>query len=175
MEFELFFTKFPKIAAAQTRGIRILDDQQALPEGEYGFFNAFCNDRKCDCRRAMIHVYRSDQHRNNFRIAVLSYGWEPKSFYLKWSPGMLKEELACFKGPAIEPFQPQSQYAGAALDIFEEMLKDTKFANRFITEYVLFKWKSGMKLPKDLLPRLRLLDACPCGSGQKLKFCCGVK
>lgn len=175
MQFEPFFTKFPKIAAIQTRAIRMLDDKQVLPEGEYGFITAYCNDKKCDCRRAMIHVYRSDQHADSYPIAVLSYGWEPKSFYLKWSPGMPKEELEWFKGPAVEPFQPQSQYAGATLYIFKEMLKDANYAKRFIRQYVLFKWKSGMKLPKDLLPWLRLLDDCPCGSGEKLKFCCAAK
>jgi hypothetical protein len=175
MYFGFFYAEFPKIAAAQTRIITILDDKHELPKGEYGFLVSYCNDKKCDCRRAMISVVRPEQKPGEQPLATLSYGWEPRAFYLKWSPSMKKEELDWFRGPAVEPFQPQSQYSEELLFQFRILLQDPVYARRFVRHYALFKWKKGMKLHKDLLPWLGLMNDCPCGSGEKLKFCCAGK
>ena len=175
MYFQQFFSQFPEIAKATVRRLLVLGEGMDLPEGDYDFINSYCNDYKCDCRRVMVQVFHKNINEEWMQVATLSYGWEPDSFYYKWSKAMDANQLKWFKGPEIEPFQPQSKYAAITLSYFKEMLKDPEYANRFIREYALFKWKLGMKLPKDLIPRLKMMEPCPCKSEKLLKFCCALK
>ncbi len=173
MHYKPFYAEFPNIAAVQTRTVTVPAGEQVLPMGQYGFLPSYCVDKKCDCRRAMINVHRPDMDSQAPPLAILSYGWEPRSFYRKWSPEMPEEMLNWFKGPAVEPMQSQGPYAEELLQLFKTLLEDKEYARRYIRHYVLFKWKIGMKLPKDLQPWLGLFHDCPCGSGEKFKFCCG--
>jgi len=175
MFFAPFFIEFPDIAMNQIRVVTVFDHKNDLPVGEYGFINAYCTDETCDCRRVMINVVAHQQKPNDPPLAVLSYGWEPESFYRKWSPYMPDDELAWFKGPALDPFQPQSQYAEALLLNFKMMLQDNDYRTRLIRHYALFKQKTGMKLPKELKVWVDPMQVCGCGSGLKLRFCCGAK
>lgn len=88
MFFAPFFIEFPDIAMNQTRVVTVFDHKNDLPVGKYGFINAYCTDETCDCRRVMINVIAHQQKPNDPPLAVLSYGWEPESFYRKWSPHM---------------------------------------------------------------------------------------
>ena len=150
MYFKMFHSEFPELAEKETRSIAILSEDNPLPMGHYGFVDMYCTDKKCDCRRVMIHVVWSGDQEDFRPKAVLSFGWEPKAFYLHWSPSMPDEELAWFKGPALDPFQPQSEYSEELLKLFKEMLQDQAYRNRLIRHYALFKKKIGMKLPKEL-------------------------
>jgi hypothetical protein len=174
MYFELLYSVLPQVAAKQTRVLTFLEDESAspIPPGEYAFLPFYCNERKCDCRRVMIKVV--DEHINIERPqATLSYGWEPASFYKKWSVRMPPEELAWFKGPALDPFQSQGPYADSFERLFISMLEDQEYSRRFARLYAQFKWKIGMKIPKDLQPWVGLTKECLCGSGELFKFCCG--
>lgn len=175
MKYELFYTKFPAISITQTRSVTIFNNDGPVPPGRYGFLPMYCTDKKCDCRRALIRVERPDLQPNDAPLALLSYGWEPKSFYRKWSKSLTDDDLKWFKGPGIDPFQRQSVLAPELLSVFLGMLKEDAYAQRFIRQYVLYKWKIGMKLPKDLLPWLGMMRPCPCGSGILLKDCCAKK
>lgn len=150
MLFAQFFTQFPELAVVETRTITVLKEGDILPKGEYGMVDLYCTDKKCDCRRVMIQVFKTADLKDPELVAVLSFGWEPKAFYLNWSPSMPEAELAWFKGPALDPFQPQSPYAKDILEVFKEMLRDEAYRTRFIRHYAMFKQKTGMKLPKDL-------------------------
>ncbi|HRK83004.1 MAG TPA: hypothetical protein PLZ12_16280 [Saprospiraceae bacterium] len=174
MHFEAFFTQFPNVAEHETRVLTVLKNADTkLPVGEYGFVEFFCKDRKCDCRRVMVQVFGPDMEKTGRPTAVFSYGWEPKSFYRSWFPFLPDEELNWFKGPAIDPYQPQSQYSQELFGAFLEMLKDKNYKERIIRHYVMQKQKSGMKTPKDLLPWSSGMRDCGCGSGLKFKDCCG--
>ena len=173
MFFIPFADEFPKIAEKQTRSITVFDDSGDLPKGEYGLINAYCSDKKCDCRRAMINVFRSDGKQEASRLAVISFGWESKSYYRKWSAYMSDEELAWFKGPGLDPYQSQSKYAETLLLFFKMQLQDEAYRNRLIRHYAQFKRKVGMKLPKDLEGWVGSMQDCGCGSGLAFKFCCG--
>jgi hypothetical protein len=126
----------------------------------------------CDCRRALIQLQHRKSDEENELMATMTFGWEPEIFYQRWSLGMSDFELACFKGPGLEPFHYQGDYAGQLVPLFKNVVSKPDVVKRYISNYVLFKWKMGMILPKDLKPHLRLMDACPCGSGKPLKGCC---
>jgi hypothetical protein len=172
MFFRPFYSDFPKIAAKQTRSITIPNEIGGLQKGEYGFIELYCSDKHCDCRRVMIQVLTPDADRP---LAVISYGWEPKPFYRKWAKALSDEDLNWFKGPALDPYQPQGQYSEILLLHFKLQLGDKKYTNRLIGHYVMVKQKQGMKLPKDLQPWFNSMNPCGCDSGTAFRFCCGKK
>ena len=53
------------------------------------------------------------------------------------------------------------------------MLEDQEYSRRFARLYAQFKYKIGMKIPKDLQPWVGLTKECLCSSGELFKFCCG--
>ncbi len=54
-----FMEKFPELAAAETRSARVAG-HESLPDGDYGFFELYCNEPGCDCRRVIVTVLRED-------------------------------------------------------------------------------------------------------------------
>ena len=75
-----FFSRFPELAARETRTIRLLEPHAALPAGEYGFLELYCNEPTCDCRRVLFQVCRADLP--NKVLATINYGWESRSLTL---------------------------------------------------------------------------------------------
>ena len=172
MQFTGFHEVLPKIAEKETRCVTILGDL-GVPKGEYVFLDVHCADKTCDCRRVFINVMKMTP-RSAEHIATISYGWESLAFYRKWSLGLSNEMLIEFKGPCLDRFQKQSPHAPYFLDFFKNMIAtDTAYVNRLKKHYKLFKWRTGMKLPKDI--PFDPLMLCPCGSEAKFKFCCGRK
>lgn len=172
MYYEPIDTILQKICRTQIRTLTFLEAQPNVPVGEYIFLPYYCTDPKCDCRRAMVRVLTSGSTKP---LAVISYGWESKTFYRKWGPFFSEEDLLKYKGPALEPFQPQGPHAEIWLAYFQQMLKDPEYARRYIDLYTKFKWETGMKIPKDLQPYLGLTAPCLCESGELYKSCCGAK
>ena len=173
MHFISFLELLPEIAEKETRRVTIRNDPH-VPDGEYAFMDAHCGDKTCDCRRVFINVVQIDPHYQAHNVATISYGWESFAFYRKWSGGMPNDMLMEFKGPCLDAFQKQSVHAPFFLDFFKNnILTDAAYVNRLKKHYALFKWKTGMKLPKDMPFDPMML--CPCGSGAKYKFCCGKK
>jgi hypothetical protein len=176
MNYGSYADKFSLIAENETKRIEIFEESKHLPPpGEYAFLNAYCEDKKCDCRRAMIWVINLKDPEKFSIMNTISYGWEPKAHYKKEFPHLTDANLKWFKGPDLDQFQPQSQYGAFFLDQFKLMLQQPSYSNRIIRHYVQFKWKIGMKLPKTLEPWLGSLSDCGCRSGKKFKFCCGTK
>ncbi len=173
MNFVPFIELFPAIAEKETRRATILEEG-IIPKGEYAFMELYCSGKTCDCRRSMINVYQIDPLKPAIQVATLSYGWENFAFYKKWGSTFTKEMLVFLKGPALDPYQKQTDIAPFFLEIFEKMVKtDPAYVARLKNHYKLFKWKTGMKLPKDMPfdPSM----PCPCGKGSKFRFCCGRK
>ena len=80
-----FMEKFPDCAGEEMLVLRIQEKGQSLPSGEYGFFEWFCEDKDCDCRRALLQVI-SPQRKGRI-LATINYGWESAEFYTRWMHG----------------------------------------------------------------------------------------
>ena len=50
MPYEPFYERFKEIAMKETRSITI-HNNPGLPDDDYGFLEAYCNDENCDCQR----------------------------------------------------------------------------------------------------------------------------
>ena len=173
MHFATFQEYFPKIAEIETRSVTILEEDSPL-QGMFGFIPSFCLDKKCDCRRAIVSVYKASIDSPVRPLATISYGWENMSFYRNWSHGFDNEMLKQFKGPALDIAQPQSPFAEYFLSVFiDNLQKDESYRERFPRHYAYFKRKTGMILPPELKRYIKLFEDCPCGSGRMFKLCCG--
>jgi hypothetical protein len=129
-----FHHHFPEIARMETRSVSargVLD----LPDGEYGFFESYCDDPTCDCRRVLINVYRSDNFSKIW--ATINYGWESVAFYRRWlgSSGLAQEA----KGPTLDPLYQQSEHALALLNLFKTIVQDDAYVQRLKRHYALMK------------------------------------
>ncbi len=173
MEFLTFHSLLPKIAEKETRFVTIRNDKN-VPNGDYAFMDVHCADKTCDCRRVFINVIQMNPQYGLKQIATISYGWESLAFYRKWGHGVPDDMLKDMKGPCLDAFQQQSPHAEVFLTFFKNMIaSEPTYVNRLKKHYTLFKWRTGMKLPKDM-PFDPLIQ-CPCGSEKSYKFCCGKK
>lgn len=75
-----FVERFRELGARETRSVTV-PDKEELPSGEYGFFELYCNEPHCDCRRVVIMVLRPQTGWTPW--AVINYGWESQEFYPK--------------------------------------------------------------------------------------------
>ena len=50
MPFVPFYSRFPELGPRETRTVKILN-REPLPPDTYAFVDAYCDERKCDCRR----------------------------------------------------------------------------------------------------------------------------
>jgi hypothetical protein len=130
-----FHEFFPDIARTETRSVTV-KGYPGLPDGDYGFFESYCDDPSCDCRRVLINVYQSDDFSKIW--ATINYGWEPIGFYRRWLGDYhaLADEL---KGPALDRFQPQTAYGPALCDLFATLLHDGAYVERLRRHYALVK------------------------------------
>jgi hypothetical protein len=129
-----FYTRFPELAARETRTATVLDPASGFPPGEYGFLELFCDEPGCDCRRVHIRVVSPPPQSRVW--ANISYGWESVAFYHRW--GLPEGEEAT--GTSLDPLNVQSEYAPAFLDLFREMVRaDETYAQRLVRHHELFK------------------------------------
>ena len=134
MAITQFATKFPDLAWRETRTITVRAHDE-LPDGEYGFIESYCDDVSCDCRRVMLMVLGRT---SGSRVwATISYGRESEEFYERWVGRA--EEGWNNKGPYLDPFNPQTEYAGALLRMFEYVLTDQVYVERLERHYRMFK------------------------------------
>jgi hypothetical protein len=77
-----------------------------LPKGSYTFFECYCTDPGCDCRRATLLVINEKAKQG----ATISFGFDPD------------EPMA---GPYLEDFAKQAPYAEELLEIFVDAINDT--------------------------------------------------
>jgi hypothetical protein len=129
-----FMEKFQAQGARETRSI-LVSGGMALPSGEYGFIELYCNEPGCDCRRVMINVLRPETGWKK-TWATIGYGWETADFYKKWCP---LEDPASLQGPYLDPLNPQSEYSPILLEIFESILESPDYRQRIKEHYRLFR------------------------------------
>ena len=136
MPYEPLYERFPEISVKETRSITIRNSP-FLPDDDYGFLEAYCNEENCDCRRVMFFV--ASRKRNKF-VAVIAYGWESKAFYAKWYKGNDPDIAQEMQGPVLNPGSEQSELAPALLEVVRgTLLKDPAYINRLKQHYWMFK------------------------------------
>ncbi len=178
MPFAPFYEKFPELADNETRVLTVFEDDK-LPPDEYGFFESYCDEPDCDCRRVFFNVIAGRQKKI---LAVIAYGWESKRFYEQWlgfnDPQIIRE----LRGPDLNLLSPQSKYAPALLRMLQTvLLKDPKYIERLKRHYAMFRQavdqehqQKSKPAPRPIRPKRISRNApCPCGSGKKYKMCCG--
>lgn len=137
---DIYNNLFPEEGEKETRTIKIMDNTQMLPKGEYGFLEQYCIDKTCDCRHVNIFVVSSEQ---KDIIATINYGWASTKYYQDWLGS--DKDIENFKGPALKYEGIQSEYSEAALDAFLMVLKDQTYADRIKEHYVKVSRKIGRK------------------------------
>jgi hypothetical protein len=181
MPFAPFYELLPEVARAETRSITVLKATGALPAGTYTFAEMFCNDERCDCRRAFIQVLAdvSPRLRDNGPVATISFGWEDESFYRNWASFPLSsEDLSELKGPALASMARQSHYASELLAQFKILVRDEAYVQRLVRHYRAYRDVIDSRRPKANStvvrsePKPGMNQPCPCGSGRKYKRCC---
>lgn len=174
MYFASFHTKFPILTLKESL---ILDvgpnSYKSIPKGRYVFWESYCTNNKCDCRKVILNV--TDKENPGKTLATIDYGWESAKFYGKWLHGD-NDTGKEMEGASLEVFgRQQTEHSRDFLELFNDYLKDNKdFVKVFMNHYKLFKDSVS---PEELKP-LRLIkigrnEKCPCDSGLKYKRCCG--
>lgn len=138
MPFTLFHDLFPELAEAETLTAQIPPDSGFdLPEGKYSFYELFCDEPGCDCRRVFFMVL-SPTHKQ--RLALLNYGWEPPEFYAKKYKTTDAFMIADIKGPSLAIGQQQSSLAPAILILAEYILSQNPgYIERIQRHYLMFR------------------------------------
>lgn len=187
-----FFRTFPKLAETELRNFTIGPGTGSdLPAGRYGFIEAYCDEKGCDCRRVVIAVFSEEAQ--DF-VAHINLGFDSG------------DEMA---GPFLDPLDPQGPHAEELLAFFTDMInRDPVYLARLQRHYVQFKERiegrryAGRRFEEpgrvkriaaaeppmlpfaggsDLLfapaptrrdAKIGRNDPCPCGSGKKYKRCC---
>lgn len=142
MPYELFYELFKEVAMKETRSITIRNNP-GLPDDDYGFLEAYCNDENCDCQRVFFNVI---SRKRGEVVAVIAYGWEDSGFYAHWyrhnDPQIIRE----MQGPVLNPSGQQSELAPALLRLVRDtLLKDPAYLERLKRHYRMFKEKLDPK------------------------------
>lgn len=139
-----FYAYFPELADKETKVVQILKiGINTPPIGAYAIVESFCDDRKCDCRKAMLNVIAISQPGKI--LATIGFGWESISFYAAWAGG--DQELAKkMVGTYLEPLCIQSKYSEYFCSLIADMVKEESVRSRILLHYQLFR---GHKPPKQ--------------------------
>ena len=122
MSMIAFWALFKDIAHQETRSITVKRNRQGIPDGRYALLEAYCPDPTCDCQRGMLNVVSNTEER---QVATISYGFDRNA-----------EDA----GPFLDPFNPQSPYAPALLELIEEYLAfDSAYVSRLKKHYAMVK------------------------------------
>jgi len=132
-----FFSRFPELAARETRTVKLMEPFAGLPAGEYGFLELYCNEPTCDCRRVLFQVCRAD--RPNKVLATINYGWENEDYYAQWLHGD-RESARELASADLDPLNAQSKLSPALLELFRQiLLEDRAYIDRLRRHYRMFK------------------------------------
>ena len=111
MPFVAFSEFYLDVAKREIRTLTLPEGNEDLPADTYAFFEMYCDEPSCDCRRVFFTVI-SERHRNP--LAVVAYGWERLDFYARWLKGTpVSPKL--LKGPILEPWQPAVEICAGAV------------------------------------------------------------
>lgn len=132
-----FVSRFPDLAARETRVLLLPHPQCGLPSGSYGFVEWYCADPACDCRRVLFQV--CEERRPSEVLATINFGWERAAFYADWLHGDEKGAKEIVEA-SLDPLNRQSSGAPALLLLFRELLiPDEAYVARLRRHYELFK------------------------------------
>jgi len=131
-----FVERFKELGARETRSLTVTG-RNDLPDGDYGFFELYCNEPVCDCRRVVIAVLRPSTGWKKF-WATINYGWESGEFYQKWA-GAPDWDRSQWQGPLLDPLAAQTQYSPVLLDLFKFLLESPDYVQRLKDHYQLFR------------------------------------
>ena len=174
MGMVLFYSKFPELAVKETITVKIQDNAYNLPNKEYAFFESYCDETNCDCRRVLINVL--EKSIENEIKAVISYGWENVEYYEKRIGHYESAVEATI--PFLDPLFKQTEVAESLLLLFKNIiLYDKKIINILKKHYEIFKNSminhQNRKVELDIATKINRNDLCNCGSKKKYKKCCG--
>ncbi len=142
MAYEPFYERFRALALQETRSITIRNNP-GLPDDDYGFLEAYCNDENCDCQRVMFNVA---SRRSNKIVAVIAYGWESEEFYARWFRRDDPDIIRQMQGPILNPGSEQVAFAPALLKVVRDtLLADPAYIERLKQHYRMFKEKVDPK------------------------------
>jgi hypothetical protein len=167
-----FVERFPKVGGRETRSVTVRG-RADLPDGDYGFFELYCNEPHCDCRRVMVVVLRPETGWNQY-WATINYGWESREFYQTWA-GALAWDRDGWQGPFLDPLATQTPYAPALLELFQWLLQSPAYVERLKNHYRLFRasveqdqpGSDGRPRPRGVAKNLRRRDRKPSPRGLK--------
>lgn len=145
MPYRQFHDFFPDLAERETRTLIVPPGatKAALPEGEYGLVEMFCDEPACDCRRVFLCVLSSRQPGPE---AVIAWGWESREFYASWSGEDDEDLLDTLKGPALNLGSPETELAQPLLELVTELLRtDRAYTERIQEHYRVFRARLGRK------------------------------
>jgi hypothetical protein len=131
-----FYTRFPDLAFEEMRTVYV-QGHPRLPDGHYGFLELYCNEKGCDCRRAILQVVSPLTKDKVW--ATINYGWENVEYYESWMPGD-RETAREMAGATLDTLNVQTRYANALLELFESLLlTDQAYVDRLKRHYRQFK------------------------------------
>lgn len=114
-----FATRFPELAARETRTVILPCARGGLPAGRFGFLEFYCDDPECDCRRVLLQVRSKEQPETT--LATINYGWESVGFDTKWLHGD-RAEARQIKDASLAPINPQSRLAASFLRLLQTVV-----------------------------------------------------
>lgn len=114
----------------------VTNSSGALPADEYGFMEFYCDDAKCDCRRAFIQVL--SRSRQGKVLASINVGWERLEFYRRRMPYMPEAAQEIVSG-SLDPINEQSELAPALLEVFRNTVATADYRARLKSHYELFR------------------------------------
>lgn len=184
MYFGPFQEFFPEKAAGETRHLTIsVPLPGGPPVGTYCFIEMFCTAPQCDCRNAMIGVYKFEGIGKFEPITTLRFCWEDTAFYKKIELDFHQKRYPCV---FADLHSGSCQYDAFFSNVFEEMcydisddrssIQESAYAKRIKLHYDLYrgylisKASEGKNKSQSVMGRNEL---CSCGSGTKYKKCCG--
>jgi hypothetical protein len=170
MLFRPFYELCREVAEAETRNL-FLTDENSVRYG-YSFIEAFCDELKCDCRRAFLYVHDIER---SIQVAVIGYGWASLEHYKRQFPFLTDEEIrGDLMGFNLPPMTPQTGLSNTILELVNVALAtDKPYLERIVRHYDMFRAARDKK-PQiaHIAPRVGRNSVCPCGSGRKYKKCC---
>jgi hypothetical protein len=132
-----FYSRFPELGPRETRSVHVMASGGPLPVGEYSFFELYCEDPGCDCRRVLLQVLTPQAPETP--LATINYGWESAAFYTRWMHGDAQAGREITEA-CLDPLNAQSEYADHLLDMFREMMMtDPDYVARLGRHYEMFK------------------------------------
>jgi hypothetical protein len=149
MPFAPFSDFYLDLAKREIRTATVCEGDDVLPADTYAFFEMYCDEPGCDCRRVFFTVI---SERLRKPLAVVAYGWESLDFYRRWMKGA-PVDPKLLQGPILDPGSPQSKYAPALLSLIDDVvLADPAYVERLKRHYRMVRDVVDRNAPRGSVP-----------------------